>query len=1178
MVSNRWLRVLCFCLSFAIIFACVPSIVRADSQNVPCYSVTDGLQYEVNASIVSAWDTHANLEFVITNTGNESIHNWYYTFDLPYAIEGIWNAYVYDTDITGVYTIKNAGSNQDILPENSVSFGMTVASLNGQPVESLPTFYLLNTSEKIVDSSNYSFAYQEYSNWGTGFNGALVLSNNSSEDIEDWKMSFSSNRGIVEVAGVDFNANENGYEIGNNGSNQNIVVGSNVNMTITGNDQNISEGLEITDVTLYTVGCVFGLTDDNDFNGIADYIDFINTHNGDPDITPTPTPAPTETPTPTVTVTPTVTPTPDITVVPTPEPTPTPDPVQDTDEDGIPDYYEIQIGMDPNSKDSDKDGIEDGIEILLGLNPLSADSDADLIPDNQEDEDNDGLTLETELELGTNPLSVDSDNDELTDYEEHFVFGTDPLKYDTDEDTLWDGDEIQMGKNPLDPSDKDSIIDQVKVATIDNVISEVGVSIGLANPIDLVLSINDVKDIDMYSTDLVGRVASPISFECEETFEQATIVFHYDESKLGDTLEENLAVLWYDEEHGFYIPQEQAVLDTANNSITLEVEHFSTYVLVDKLIWENIPNIQYEFPADQYHFDYYVAINVSTSMDSQDRNNAVTAVENLMNSMNDQDRICIIYFDTEYSTNAQLISKTNTAGMSETLNQVRQNLTSGASNGGSYGSYRLAFLVTEAIINQVATDVGNYRTLFILSNDDEMIHAGNYSSDMLYCMGSGDFTASFVMLQDGGEGPWEYGWKYADETGSDYYKYPSFDKLQEDFTSKFAYREAWNNDSDFDSIPNFLEMQGIMASNGRIYYSNPNNSDSDGDTSSDGDEIGIIYELSRDDMRPERICIAYNGTVVYTSSSGTVDVYSEYYFLYEVMNRVEPGGTIIICVSTSNPDLPDSDGDGVPDYDDATPEKKNGTMSYILYAEDSDWFLEYEARVRKSMQQNNQEITLIPVSNTGNNTLENEWNKLGEDNAGRELYNIQQVVLVFHGSSNSVGEIRVYDVKNSLKRKTMETLILSACNTGDINDSNNIARAFMSWGTIDEVYAWNGTATFIAGASINYNIRALEFNIPHTNITIGLIIPLNIMFTLETSWDIGEYFINLVIKYAPEITYNIFHGNMSSWLSCGVGLVTDLEELSQIGRVRYFTNSAGEVDYEKVSNSSLSIMLGLYTS
>lgn len=94
---------------------------------------------------------------------------------------------MFESNDDGSYTVKNAGWNQDILPESSVSFGMTVSTSDGQPVSELPTVYLLNTVTRTVDASDYSLSYLEYTNWGMGYNGSLVLTNLSDEPIEDWK-------------------------------------------------------------------------------------------------------------------------------------------------------------------------------------------------------------------------------------------------------------------------------------------------------------------------------------------------------------------------------------------------------------------------------------------------------------------------------------------------------------------------------------------------------------------------------------------------------------------------------------------------------------------------------------------------------------------------------------------------------------------------------------------------------------------------------------------------------------------------------------------------------------------------------------------------------------------------------------------------------------------------------
>lgn len=66
------------------------------------------------------------------------------------------------------------------------------------------------------------------------------------------------------------------------------------------------------------------------------------------------------------------------------------------------------------------------------------------------DSDNDGLANVEEIQLGTNPLNADSDADGLNDFDENRTYGTDPLQADTDSDGLSDFDEvITYNTNPL---------------------------------------------------------------------------------------------------------------------------------------------------------------------------------------------------------------------------------------------------------------------------------------------------------------------------------------------------------------------------------------------------------------------------------------------------------------------------------------------------------------------------------------------------------------------------------------------------------------------------------------------------------------------------------------------------------------------------------------------------------
>jgi hypothetical protein len=80
--------------------------------------------------------------------------------------------------------------------------------------------------------------------------------------------------------------------------------------------------------------------------------------------------------------------------------------------------------------DTDGDGIPDFLEALLNLNPQAADTDGDGTADGDEDLDGDGLTNMQELLLTTSPLLADGDNDGINDGDDAFPLG--PHRVDID--------------------------------------------------------------------------------------------------------------------------------------------------------------------------------------------------------------------------------------------------------------------------------------------------------------------------------------------------------------------------------------------------------------------------------------------------------------------------------------------------------------------------------------------------------------------------------------------------------------------------------------------------------------------------------------------------------------------------------------------------------------------------
>ncbi len=586
MSRSRFSKLVSVVITGVIAISGLPSMVLADVINSPTYySVQSELDYEITTNITSSWINHESIDLVLTNTGSDTIHNWFFTFDTPYNIENIWNGSIYETDGNGTYTITSNGWNQDIHTGESVTVGITFSSDTETELSVDPTWYLLNTQATVVDASQYTLAYTEYSAWETGFTGQLTLT--PQVDCQHWELSFASNREITAVSSaVLIPEGDNNYAITHDENNMRLFADAAYNFGIQG--VNTEDPLDLSAVEITVVDLAYHLTDDADVNGIPDYLEFIG---GGNIIDPTPTPVPTDTPTITPTEEPTGTPTTEPTGTETPTPTPIIDYEADQDLDGLPDYIEEQLGTDPLKADTDDDLLNDYIEVMTGYNPTNPDSDGNGITDGNEDCDGDGLSNIFELQIGTEMVLEDTDGDNLKDGDEVNVYGTDPLVPDTDGDGIKDGDEVSIGKNPSDSSDGATRIPQTFTWTIinpeDAAITSVDVSISVANRIDRVVDVEDYYDVDVYSTGVYGRIGSPLNFECDEDFDTATVVIHYDESSLGDTLEEELGVLWFDVESGFYITQDQAVIDTMNNTVTLVLEHFSTYVLVNLNKWNN---------------------------------------------------------------------------------------------------------------------------------------------------------------------------------------------------------------------------------------------------------------------------------------------------------------------------------------------------------------------------------------------------------------------------------------------------------------------------------------------------------------------------------------------------------------------------------------------------------------
>jgi len=263
----------------------------------------------------------------------------------------------------------------------------------------------------------------------------------------------------------------------------------------------------------------------------------------------------------------------------------------DRDGDGVPDVLELRAGSDPRLGDTDGDGLTDRFEILSALlahHPAKADTDGDGTSDAAEDLDRDGLSAAGEQREGSNPLEPDTDGDDLADGAEVETHRTSPTKPDTDGDGLDDGAEIRAGTDPLDPdSDGDGILDGADTTTQTVAAGDVSVAVTGVGDLSGALEITSLAG-DGQLSGAPGQAGPAYDISLAggtQGLESAEITIRYDEALSGGD-EADLRLFWLDEETGFWQPAAAAqAIDTAANTVTAAVEHFSIYAIFNVRNW-----------------------------------------------------------------------------------------------------------------------------------------------------------------------------------------------------------------------------------------------------------------------------------------------------------------------------------------------------------------------------------------------------------------------------------------------------------------------------------------------------------------------------------------------------------------------------------------------------------------
>ena len=594
--------------------------------------------YTVEVKIPSYWDNSYNVRLLITNTSNETIHNWAFVMETADTISGLYNAVEVsgnDNKEDNIHLIKNAGYNQDIPAGKTVEVGYTASFEDDVDV---PDDFALSQIETEVTTAECEVSLLISDEWENGGLAQIIIKNISELPIEDWMIEFDSALDIKEIWGGVIESHEGEhYFIRNSGYAQNILPGESwtvgilfngeaaeidnvqVKQIVAGNMNNAADGIlsVCTDyMTINEEGNYEFAEGFEKFTGTLARVNEVTKFamqvydKNDIKIYETD-------------------------IVPAAEWT-LEDfayiygldrfvfevyfgteryavelvvdckgnhnfdkldlDLADNDGDGLYNYFEKYFGTDENDVDTDDDELTDYQELFtLGYNPLDPDTDADGTLDKDEDEDEDGLRNKEEYDLGSNPISIDSDKDNLLDSIE-ISYGTSLILEDTDYDGISDYEEYMLDQigavyNSADNTYTATFSADTMGIVYDNALIPSVTLTGDAEAITS-FSISMITGSYYLNPSMVGYVGQAYDFTTDGNMVSAELTFTYDESYIDEELiksgEFHPAIYCFNPDDDSFTEVENQTW--IGNKVTVHLEHFSIYTMINMVAMEVFKN------------------------------------------------------------------------------------------------------------------------------------------------------------------------------------------------------------------------------------------------------------------------------------------------------------------------------------------------------------------------------------------------------------------------------------------------------------------------------------------------------------------------------------------------------------------------------------------------------------
>lgn len=196
------------------------------------------------------------------------------------------------------------------------------------------------------------------------------------------------------------------------------------------------------------------------------------------------------------------------------------------------------------------------------------------------DLDEDGLSHKDEIAYSTDPCLYDTDKDGISDGDEVNKYHTEPSKDDTDGDTLLDGFEVAVGLDPLEKKSDGKTNDADRSISYTFSEADDGYSLTVDGNTKMLSSISTStfdKSIADNTEEIISDIIS-IEKDSSDSFESADLVYSYKNDSLGSISEDNLTILYLNEDTGKY-EAVSSVIDKAKKTISAKLFHFSKYTI-----------------------------------------------------------------------------------------------------------------------------------------------------------------------------------------------------------------------------------------------------------------------------------------------------------------------------------------------------------------------------------------------------------------------------------------------------------------------------------------------------------------------------------------------------------------------------------------------------------------------